>query len=321
SALVLATDAESVLRTMSAVYFTPVITEAGLTQAVQEARADERLRAIVSPDEELRDALFAALFPSGPNHFSPVDVSGVAALHLEDARSFATRAFRASNATLVLTGDVDSALLDAAVPGRGEHEAPEALTAAAHPVTASSNPVTQSGSIPGFGYAWAGPAIKDEHAATALDFVADYLFNPDSGIVTQQTGDLDVTINAQYVTYYDPGVFYVEAIGTQAAGVRTKVDEALAAMRKPLDAKIFESARRQFEYHVTSDVSTPLSLADNFGWYASEGNAAYAPGADLMGGRYISSVRALTPKLVAETVQKYLSAPPATVTLEPKPSK
>jgi predicted Zn-dependent peptidase len=321
SALVPAEDAPAVLRTMSGVYFTPVLTEAGLTQAVEEARSDQRLRAIISPDEELRDALFAVLFPSGPNHFSPVDASEVANLHLDDVRSFAKRAFRASNATVVLTGAVDSALLAEAVPGRGEREAPEALTVATRAAAPSTPQVTRSASVPGFGYAWTGPAIKDERAATALDFVADYLFNPDTGLVTKQIGEVAATIDAQYVTYYDPGIFYVEATGNQAAAVRGKIDDALTAMRKPLDPKVFESARRRFEYHVTSDVSTPLSLADNFGWYASEGNAAYAPGADVNGGRYISSVRALTPQLVAQTVQKFLSAAPATVTLEQKASK
>ena len=321
SALVPAGDAPSVLRTMSAVYFTPVLTEAGLAEAVQEARADQRLRAIVSPDEELRDALFAVLFPSGPDHFSPVDASGVGALHLDEVRSFATRAFRASNATVVLTGDVDSTLLDSAVPGRGEHQAAEALTVGKPALAASTPPVTQQASIPGFGYAWIGPSIKDEREATALDFVADYLFNPDTGVVTKQIGNVDASINAQYVTYYDPGVFYVEATGSQAATVRAQIDDALAAMSKPLDSKVFESARRRFEYHVTSDVSTPLPLADNFGWYACEGNAGYAPGADVNGGRYITSVHALTPQLVAQTVQKYLGASRASVTLEQKASK
>lgn len=321
SALVPADDAASVLRTMSAVYFTPVITEAGLTQAVEQARADQRLRDVISPDEELRDGLFAVLFPTGPNHFSPVDASSVTSMHLDDVRSFAQRAFRASNATLVLTGAVDAALVESAVAGRGEHQAPEGLEVATHAAAGSTQPTSQSASVPGFGYAWIGPAITDEHEATALDFVADYLFNPDTGIVTQQTGDIDATIDAQYVTYYDPGVFYVEATGSQAAAVRPKIDEALAAMRRPLDPKVFESARRQFEYHVATDVATPLSLADNFGWYASEGNAAYAPGADLNGGRYINSVRALTPQLVAHAVQKYLSASPAIVTLEQKTSK
>lgn len=316
SALVPASEAARVLRTMTAVYFTPVLTADGLTAALAEVRTDARLRDIASPDETLRDALFAALFASGPDHFSPVDPSGAAAFQLDDLRAFATRAFRSSNATIVLTGAVDPQLVQSEVAGRAEHGAQEPPFDARHAIPEAPQNVTRPGPVPGFGLAWPGPAIKDERAATALDFVADCLFNPDTGIVTQQLEGVDANVDAQYVTYYDPGVFYVEAIGSQADSVRGKIQNALDAMRKPLDAKTFEDARRQFEYHVISDVSTPLSLADNFGWYASEGNAAYAPGADLNGGHYINSIHELTPQFVAETVNKYLGTAPATASLE-----
>ncbi|MBV8424457.1 MAG: insulinase family protein [Candidatus Eremiobacteraeota bacterium] len=316
SALVPASEAGRVLRTMTAVYFTPVLTQNGLTQAQGEVRANARLRDIASPDETLRDALFAALFGSGPDHFSPTDAANVAALKLDDLRAFATRAFRASNCTIVLTGAVDVQLARSAVEGRGEGGAPEQLLDARNALAGASPTLTRPGPVPGFGYAWPGPSIKDERAATALDFVADYLFNPDTGVVTHQLDGVDANVDAQYVTYYDPGVFYVEATGTQADGARNKIQAALEAMRKPLDAKTFDEARKQFEYHVVSDVSTPLTLADNFGWYASEGNAAYAPGADLDGGHYINSIRGLTPQLVAETVNKFLSASPATASLD-----
>ena len=316
SALVPAAEAPRVLRTMTAVYFTPVLTQEGVAQALSEIRANTRLRDIASPDETLRDALFAALFATGPDHFSPVDSSGAAAIELDDVRKFATRAFRSSNATVVLTGAVDAQLVNSAVAGRGEGGSPEPYADSRHAVHDAPQNVTRNGPVPGFGMAWSGPPIKDERAATALDFVADYLFNPDTGLVTHQLEGIDAVIDAQYVTYYDPGVFYVEATGNQSSTVRPKIEAALAAMRTPIDPKAFEEARRQFEYHVTSDVSTPLTLADNFGWYASEGDAAYAPGADLESGRYVSSIRELTPQLVADTVSKYLSVAPATAALE-----
>ena len=44
----------------------------------------------------------------------------------------------------------------------------------------------RSGEVPGTGLAWVGPPIADEKAATALDFVADYLFRDDTGIVTRE---------------------------------------------------------------------------------------------------------------------------------------
>jgi len=320
SALVPASEASSVLRTMSGVYFTPVLTQDGLTQALSEARTDARLRDLAEPEQTLRDALFEALFSAGADHFSPSDVSGASTLTLDAVRDFATRAFRASNATIVLTGDVDASLADAAVPGRGESGASEPYGSFTSEIRSQPETLTREGPIPGFGYAWAGPPIKDERAATALDFVADYLFNGDTGVVTHDVAKLDATVEAQYVTYHDPGVFYVEATGGQADAVRERIDAALKQMRTPLSAKTFDSARLQFEYHVMSDVSTPLALADNFGWYASEGDAAYAPGADLDGGRYISSLRSLTPQFVAQTVAKYLSAHPASVILEVRPA-
>jgi len=317
SALVPSSEAARVLRTMTGVYFTPVLSDDGRSKALAEVRTDTRLRDITQPSETLREALFAALFKSGPDHYSPVDSSGVASLKLEDLQTFAARAFRASNATIVLTGAVDEQLTEAAVAGRADPGAPEPAVDFSSIVSQAPQNVVRDGPVPGFGYAWAGPPIKDERAATALDFVADYLFDPDSGVVSRQLDDVDASIDAQYVTYYDPGVFYVEATGGQATAARAKIEAALAQMRKPLDRQTFEAARRLFEYHVMSDVATPLSLADNFGWYALEGNAAYAPGADLDAGQYISSIRALTPELVAETVTKYIKpSPPATAVLQ-----
>lgn len=318
SALVPAAEAATILRTMSGVYFTPVLTNEGLSQALAEVKTDQRLRELAEPEQTLRDALFSALFTGGADHFSPSDLGDGAAPTLDEVREFATRAFRASNATVVLTGAVDATLANAAVQGRGETGAAEPPATAASEVRAQPQSVSRQGPVPGFGYAWTGPSINDERAATALDFVADYLFNTDTGSVTQQLQNLDVGVEAQYVTYHDPGVFYIEVTGAQSEVVRAKVDEAIAAMKDPLDAKTFQRARLRFEYHVMSDVSTPLALADNFGWYASEGDAAYAPGADLEGGRYMSSVRALTPEFVAQTVSKYLGASPAKATLTAK---
>lgn len=317
SALVPATEAARVLRTMSGVYFTPVLNDDGRTRALAEVRTDTRLRDITQPSETLREALFETLFKSGPDHYSPVDSSTIMSLTLDDLRTFATRAFRASNATIVLTGSVDEQLADEAVAGRTDTSAPEPAADFSSIVSTAPQSVVRNGPVPGFGFAWTGPPIKDERAATALDFVADYLFDPDSGVVSRQLDDIDASIDAQYVTYYDPGVFYVEATGGQATAARAKIETALASMRKPLDKQSFEAARRLFEYHVMSDVSTPLALADNFGWYSLEGDAAYAPGADLDAGRYIASIHALTPDMVAETVAKYLTAaPPATAELQ-----
>jgi predicted Zn-dependent peptidase len=105
--------------------------------------------------------------------------------------------------------------------------------------------------------------------------------------------------------------------------VKARVDAGLASMRQPLAAATFAAARRAFEYHLLSDLQTPGQVADNFGWYSVEGNPEYAPGAGGDAGRYFSAAEAMTPEFVASVVEKYLTKPPATVTLRPegKPAK
>jgi len=85
----------------------------------------------------------------------------------------------------------------------------------------------------------------------------------------------------------------------------------------------FASARAGFEYRLLTDLETPAELADTFGWYAVEGNFAYAPASS----RYFHVAAELTPQAVARTVARYLTASPAVVTLvrarpaaTPKPS-
>ncbi|MGH7715303.1 MAG: hypothetical protein ACREML_04820, partial [Vulcanimicrobiaceae bacterium] len=160
SALVPSAEAGRVLRTMSGVFFTPVLSDDGRTQGLAETRTDTRLRDVTQPNETLRQALFSALFKSGPDHYSPVDSSGVASLTLDDLRTFATRAFRASNSTIVLTGDVDQDLLQSAVSGRTDASAPEPAADFTGIVAHAPETVTRNGPLPGFGFAWTGPPIK-----------------------------------------------------------------------------------------------------------------------------------------------------------------
>jgi len=77
-------------------------------------------------------------------------------------------------------------------------------------------------------------------------------------------------------------------------------------------------ARDAFEYHILSDLQTPTERADNFGWYAVEGNLAYAPGVNGDAGAYFTAAKSLTPAFVADVVTRYLSKPPVSVTLVPQ---
>ncbi len=92
--------------------------------------------------------------------------------------------------------------------------------------------------------------------------------------------------------------------------MRPLIDAALAALRAPLDAARFAAARDAFEYHILADLQTPSQIADNFGWYAVEGNLAYAPGANDATGPYFEAANAMTPASVAEVAKRYLAGPP-----------
>ena len=153
-----------------------------------------------------------------------------------------------------------------------------------------------------------------------MDLVADYLFRPGTGVVARDVagGTPSATLTGQFITLHDPGVMLVSFSGIGVDAVRASLDRAIAALRAPLDESQFTSARDAFEYHILSDLQTPTELADNFGWYAVEGNLAYAPGANGTAGPYFQAAQSLTPAYVAEVVARYLTKPPVSVTLVPE---
>ncbi|MBV8720702.1 MAG: hypothetical protein JO277_01050, partial [Candidatus Eremiobacteraeota bacterium] len=83
--------------------------------------------------------------------------------------------------------------------------------------------------------------------------------------------------------------------------------DAIQAMQRPLDAATFAIALAAFEYRIAGDVQTPLSQADNFGWYAIEGNPSYAP--SDAGGEYLRTAASLDPQYVAQVAKRYLENP------------
>jgi predicted Zn-dependent peptidase len=318
SALVPANRAGDVVRAMTSVYFTPVLTAAGLRTARGDVVQEALIRSFDS-DEVLRDALLEQLFANGPAHFSiygkPEDVRKV---DLETVSDFAMRAFRAKNAYLIVTGSVDPQIVSRAVDGRPKAARDGGEIAAPSTIASPAPSVARVFADPAFGYAFVGPPIADERAATAMDFISDFLFRPQGGLVPRRLANSQISVIGQFVTYRKPGVMLVQLSGSgdmQAA--RATLDGALAQMRKPLDKKTFDAARDVFVYHLLSDLQTPLQLADNFGWYSVEGNAAYAPGLAGSGGRYFAAAKSLTAEYVATIAAKYLQTPGATVTLAP----
>jgi zinc protease len=303
------------VRAMTADFFAPVVSAPGFAVAQLDVREDALLRS-VEPDT-IENALGAALFASGPFHDGTLPAAGIAGVTVERVRAFAERAFRPANAILILTGNVDAAALGSVAARSGDTSpaAPEPAAASVPaPRTADAQPLQRTGIISGTGLGWLGPPIADERAATALDFLADALFAPKTGAVPKALGSRKASVTGKFVTYHDPGVFLVTITGDDAAAARPIVEQTLAAAATPMGTAAFEAARAGFVYRLLAAMDTPLEVADTYGWYAVEGDPAYAPAEGGLQGRYFTLAAALTPASVAQAAARYLGAPPAVVT-------
>lgn len=299
-------EGENAAKRLAAAYFTPSVSDDGLKAAVRDC-AIAGTESRFNGDRLLQDALFAHLFESGPAHYAPTPQNALdfSKIPAQDVKAFAARAFTAQNAIVSAAGAIDEAVM-----------APFAHASQGSPVqppldSALSNrpaDVTLDASVEGLGFAWTGPAISDEKNATAMDFIADYLFDPDHGTLAKVLPPKSqVLLNGQFITLHDPGVMLLTVTGTGAADMRQNVLDAVSALQKPMDAKTFAAARAAFVYHILSQIQTPLSRADNFGWYAGEGNLPYAPGSDS--GAYLRAAEALDPGFVAQAAQRFLQHP------------
>jgi predicted Zn-dependent peptidase len=305
-------NATNVAKALTAAYFTPSVTDDGLKAALRDC-AIAGTEARFDADRLLQDALFAHLFVSGPAHYSPTPTAAAhfSKIPVDQVKAFATRAFSSPNAVMSIAGNVDSKVLSEVVNAPALHQA-RANGRGDAPLdsTVSNRPadVTQDASVSGLGFAWTGPPITDERSATAMDFIADYLFDPDHGTLSLAARKNKSTlVNGQFITLHNPGVLLLTISGTGASNFRQQVLDTVNAMRQPLDRNTFDAARAAFEYHIFSQIQTPLSRADNFGWYAAEGNLGYAPGNDT--GTYLKAARSLTADFVAQTVRTYLQQP------------
>lgn len=305
-----------VVAAMSAAYFTPSITEDALKTAQRDAAVLLAQR-LYSSDDLLHDALFAQLFAGGPAHQStlPTAVPELVTMSTDAVAKYARQAFRSANATMTLAGHVDTTMLDAVTagaPGTADSPFDSTLASPAHDASIE-------GKAAGIGLAWAGPPIADERAATALDFVSDYLFRDGSGVVSKgldPTGD--TYVSGQFITLHDPGVMLVTIGGSALDDARTRVLAAVRALETPLDAASFAAAREAFLYHLASDTQTPLEQSENLGWYSVEGSAGYAP-SDAQG-QYWKIAQSLDPQYVATVVKRYLDRP-VVVRLTTAPAK
>jgi predicted Zn-dependent peptidase len=320
SAVVPADAARQVVKALTTSFFAPVVTQDGFRFAQRDVE-QEALISTFDPQTVVRDAIFSQLFTDGPQHYpalgGPSDVNQIS---FADVKSFAERAFRSQNATLVISGDVEPTIAGAAVAGRpatgGALDPEPALTPALADIPA---PITKDFVEPSGGYGWVGPAITSPREATAMDFIADFLFRSDDGFVTKQAGDRypDSLLVGQFITLHDPGVMFVACAGQDDDALKSLVDAGFARVQQPLEPAVFASALGAFKYHLLSDLQTPTEMADNFGWYTVEGAPDYAPGANGEHGVYFEAANSLTPEYVASVAQKYLGKAPVIVTLRP----
>jgi predicted Zn-dependent peptidase len=306
------------LRALTGDYFAPVTTQAGFELAQQDVGQDSLYRSY-DPEEAIEDALGSSLFGQGPLHDGVMgSPDGYRAATLDRIKAFAERAFRPSNAILVLSGNVDPAALSAVATREGASQQGAERPIVQQPLRIPS-PVSRHGNASGIGLGWVGPPIADESSATALDFISDALFAPDTGSIQKVIGNRRATVSGRFVTFHDPGIFLVTISGQDAAAVRPLVERALADAAKPMAPAAFAAARAGFIYRMLADLETPDQTAETFGWYSVEGNAAYAPAGNLDRSLYFKNVAALTPKSVAATVARYLGVSPAVVTLTEQP--
>jgi len=301
-----ASDARVMLASLTAAYFSPSIDDA----ALHSAQSDATVLAVQQQYETgaLEHALlFSQLFAAGPAHQPalPLSAGDIARVTLDEVTDFAHRAFRASNAFVTLAGAVNSDELSVVTDGSGPGvpQSPVQSELATTPL----QPIAQSGAIPGIGIAWIGPPIADERAATALDFVSDYLFRPGSGTVARAMTheNARVDIGGQFITLNDPGVMLVTLEGSDDPQLQTQILAGVSAMQQPLSPQAFAAAREAFLYHLNADTQTAEEEAANLGWYAAEGAATYAPG----GSEYERVVRSLDADYVASVVRRYLTQP------------
>jgi predicted Zn-dependent peptidase len=308
--------ARRVLAAITSAYFAPAIDAAAL-QAGEKDTVVQVVQQQYESDVLAQDALFATLFSSGPASLPPIPMgpAQVTRVQLSDVQDFARRAFRAGNAFLTMAGDVDDSMLSAVTDGNGATPPDNPIDSR---TAAAASSTTTQGEEPGIGIAWLGPPIADERAATALDFVADYLFNSSDGtVVTAFRRDgSHVYLRGQFITLHDPGVMLVTLEGTGDQALEQQVLRSVAALRQPLDPATFAAAREAFIYRITAQTQTPGAEADMLGWYAAEGAASYAPG----GQEYERVARSLDADFVAATVRRYLSQPATVRVVVPAPS-
>ena len=307
--------------------FHPSLDGAALTDA-KTRLAEEQAAASQSTTEVLRDEVFSAVFASGPLHGSTFgDSQSLQSASLDDVRAFAARSYVPTAAIVVSLGNGDATILT----GRLAATAPRAAAASAVPPSSTAGAPAQPISIastlvdtPGVALAWAGPPISDQKAATAMDFLSDYLTDQHNGQFAKAAAAAaaDATVNGQFVTLENPGLFFVSVSGTAvdpAAMEKTLRNALQSELTRTMPHDQFADAIDAYETRLLRQMDSPQGLADNYGWYFAQNAPAYAPSATdpVLGGAYFANAASLTPEFVRDVARRYLGAPPIVIVVTP----
>jgi predicted Zn-dependent peptidase len=293
--------------------------------------AEQQALVAQSSLETLRDAVFSSLFAAGPMRDSTYgDPASLGTTTIDQVRSFIARSYQAANAIAVVVGDVPgqtmSARLGAASVPSGEAPAMPAST----PAKPAASPVLLSqpqNGEPGVALGWTGPPISDERAATAMDFLSDYLADPDVGTMAAAARQAHpgATFEGQFVTLESAGIFFVvdSGDGVDVQATSGAMRSALqAAIDQPIGKGEFARAIGAYETRLLRQMDSPEGIADNYGWYFAQGAPAYTPGATdaALAGEYFSNASSLTADYVQQIARQYLGRAPAVIFLSPSKS-
>ena len=308
--------------------FRPSIDAAALDQARTRLAAEQAISA-QSAAAVLRDKVFATIFTNGPLHDAPLgDAKLLQSASLTEVRDFAARSYVPSASAVIALGNGDANVLRAHIAAASPSAAASsslpasAIGAAPAVPIALTNPDVDG---PGVALGWAGPPISDRRAATAMDFLSDYLTDPKAGVFasTATSTTAGASIDGQYVTLEQSGLFFVSATGTgvdpatMEKSLRDALDQVLA---RSMSRGTFATALSAYETRLLRQMDSPQGLADNYGWYFAMNAPSYAPSATdvSLSGEYFAAAASLTPDYVRDIAHRYLGIDPVIVTISPQ---
>ena len=308
--------------------FRPSIDAAALDQARTRLAAEQAISA-QSAAAVLRDKVFATIFTNGPLHDAPLgDAKLLQSASLTEIRDFAAHSYVPSASAAIALGNGDANVLSAHIAAASPSEAgsstlpASAIGAAPAVPIALTNPNVDG---PGVALGWAGPPISDRRAATAMDFLSDYLTDAKTGLFASAATSTNAraSIDGQYVTLEQSGLFFVSATGTgvDPATMEKSLRDALGqVLDRPISHGSFAASLSAYETRLLRQMDSPQGLADNYGWYFAMNAPSYAPSATdvSLSGEYFAAAASLTPDYVRYVAHRYLGVAPVVVTISPQ---